>query len=89
MPCAMLALLRGLYHPHISSGIQSRFISVFNAFTLCKFVACFALELFCGVITLCENAGQISVELCVTVTLFRDGNFTFKFLPTRIAINAV
>ena len=75
--------------PHIFSGIHILFISAFNAFTLCKFGDYFALELFCGVITLCENAGQISAELCVTVTSIRDGNSAMKFLPTRTAINAV
>ena len=89
MPCAMLALWRGLSQPHISSEIQSYFITAFIALTLCKFRAYFALKWFNGVITLCENAGQISAELSVTVTSIRDGNFTLQFLPTRTVINAV
>ena len=58
--------LKRTLSPHIFSGIHILFICVFNALTLCKYRVYFALNCFCGVITLCENAGQISVELCVT-----------------------
>ena len=80
---------RTLSNPTFSAEFISFFICVFSTLTLCKFGAYFVLNWLCGVIALCENAGQISAELSMTVTSIRDGNFTLRFLPTRTEINAV
>jgi len=52
-----LPSLEDSIEPHISSEIHILFISAFNAFTLCKFWAYFALNRFSWVITLCERRG--------------------------------
>ena len=84
-----LLFKKTLSNQHIFIRIEMLFNSDFNTVTLCKYEAYFALNLFCGVTCPIKKGGQISAELCVTVTLFRDGNSEMKFLLTHTAINAV
>ena len=58
-----LLFKKTLSNQYIFIKIEILFISNFNAFTLCKYEAYFALNLFCGVITLCKNAWHKSLTV--------------------------
>mgnify|MGYP003295174422 CR=1 FL=1 len=79
--------------PHISSGIHILFyLHFYYAHTL-QIQGLFRPQLIlrCNYPTArpMPNTPYFVADLCVTVTLIRDGNSAMKFLSTRTVINAV
>ena len=58
-----LLFKKTLSNQHIFIRIEMLFNSDFNTVTLCKYEAYFALNLFCGIITLCKNAWHKSLTV--------------------------
>ena len=58
-----LLFKKTLSNQYIFIRIEMLFISDFNVLILCKYEAYFALNLFCGVITLCKNAWHKSLTV--------------------------